>query len=402
MNVTNSDRTYIYGSIQFYKTQKCITESNRYLGKSYSDKKKNALSEKVTGNSILIQNAYERMSGSTRKISGANLLAQTMSGNTKAENEQYMVEKSDEIAGYWCIYDKQCNHYFTFNPMTTDLQMDEKTGSKYLIASDEHGGLVDAMSVDQSLFGVLKKFMGVKDIAANALNERYIVDKNQFTGIECLKVKGAEGNGSWLMVRGKEQLQELADIYKSQYPHLVKTEGLAMGFAQAEAAGQAFRTPNGIMMISCNGMEYMDNTEASKSWAVQYPVNASNMYTEIMKAMTDGYIYGDDIEDFSKWKKYFEEKNLEYEKILSDDELAAASGEKETETKSDIIVKPDGSRVLVVTMNIGGMETTMSLEISKPTDMPNDNSKQDNENSSIPDTQADTVSEEMSGTVSEA
>lgn len=45
------------------------------------------------------------------------------------------------------------------------------------------------------------------------------------------------------------------------------------------------------------------------------------------------------------------------------------SSEKETETKSDVIVKPDGSRVLVVTMNIGGMETTMSLEISKPTNM---------------------------------
>lgn len=45
---------------------------------------------------------------------------------------------------------------------------------------------------------------------------------------------------------------------------------------------------------------------------------------------------------------------------------------KESETKSDIIVKPDGSRVLLVTMNIGSMETTMSLEISKPTMLPND------------------------------
>lgn len=288
MNVTNSDRSYIYGSMQFYKTQNASRNQTGYLEKIYSDVKKNTLAEKITESSMPIQSAYERMSGSIRKISGTNLLAQTMSGNIKAENEQ------------------------------------------------------------------------------------------------------------------QEKLQELADIYKSQYPHLVKTEGVAMGFAQAEVAGCAVRTPNGIMMISCNGMEYMDNDDASKSWAVQYPVNASNMYTEIMKAMTDGYIYGDDIEDFSKWKKYFEEKNLEYEKILSDDELAAAFGEKEAETKSDIIVKPDGSRVLVVTMNIGGMETTMSLEISKPTNMQNDHSKQDNENSSTPDAQADTVSDDMSGTVSEA
>ena len=48
-----------------------------------------------------------------------------------------------------------------------------------------------------------------------------------------------------------------------------------------------------------------------------------------------------------------------------------------SKTSSDIIVKPDGSRVLVVTMSIGGMETTMSLEISKPTDMPNVSRQED-------------------------
>ncbi|MCI9527841.1 MAG: hypothetical protein HFH37_13245 [Lachnospiraceae bacterium] len=48
-----------------------------------------------------------------------------------------------------------------------------------------------------------------------------------------------------------------------------------------------------------------------------------------------------------------------------------------SKTSSDIIVKPDGSRVLVVTMSIGGMETTMSLEISKPTDMPNASRQED-------------------------
>ncbi len=45
---------------------------------------------------------------------------------------------------------------------------------------------------------------------------------------------------------------------------------------------------------------------------------------------------------------------------------------KDTSSKTNIIVKPDGSRVLVVTMNIGGMETNMSLQISGPTDMQND------------------------------
>ena len=45
----------------------------------------------------------------------------------------------------------------------------------------------------------------------------------------------------------------------------------------------------------------------------------------------------------------------------------------ESKTDTEIIVKPDGSRVLVVTMNFGGIETTMSLEISKPTAIQNAN-----------------------------
>ncbi|MCI8338347.1 MAG: hypothetical protein HFH62_06660, partial [Lachnospiraceae bacterium] len=63
-------------------------------------------------------------------------------------------------------------------------------------------------------------------------------------------------------------------------------------------------------------------------------------------------------------------------------------------------VKPDGSRVLVMTMSIGGMETTMSLEISKPTEAPNENSEHDTNNT--PAAENDTVSNEMSNVSSEA
>lgn len=42
--------------------------------------------------------------------------------------------------------------------------------------------------------------------------------------------------------------------------------------------------------------------------------------------------------------------------------------QEESETKTEIIVKPDGSRVLVITTMTGGLETTMSLEIAKPQD----------------------------------
>lgn len=57
-----------------------------------------------------------------------------------------------------------------------------------------------------------------------------------------------------------------------------------------------------------------------------------------------------------------------------------AEDETESRTESNVIVKPDGSRVLVVTTEVGGMETTMSLKISEPTDLPNGNGNADNGN----------------------
>ena len=126
------------------------------------------------------------------------------------------------------------------------------------------------------------------------------------------------------------------------------------------------------------------------------------MYMEIMNAMAEGYIEAKDIKEYSKWEKYFEERGLEFERILSDEELEQAD-KQESESKTDIIVKPDGSRVLVMTMSIGGMETTMSLEISKPTEAPNENSEHDTDNN-MPsdDTGMDTVSDEVSNISTEA
>lgn len=63
------------------------------------------------------------------------------------------------------------------------------------------------------------------------------------------------------------------------------------------------------------------------------------------------------------------ERDSEGIKAVSVEELKY---KKEDETKgsySRILVKPDGSRVLVVTTKVGGMETTMSLKISEATDL---------------------------------
>ena len=86
----------------------------------------------------------------------------------------------------------------------------------------------------------------------------------------------------------------------------------------------------------------------------------------------------------------------------SDEELEQVD-KQESESKTDIIVKPDGSRVFVMTVSIGGMETTMSLEISKPTEAPNKNAEHDTDNN-MPsgDAGMDAVSDEMSNISTEA
>lgn len=52
------------------------------------------------------------------------------------------------------------------------------------------------------------------------------------------------------------------------------------------------------------------------------------------------------------------------------EEMSDDPEESESASKADIIVKPDGTRVLVITTNIGGMEMTMNLKIAEPTNEP--------------------------------
>ena len=210
------------------------------------------------------------------------------------------------------------------NPDTTPLQTDTNTNKNYIVIQNVFGEPENVMYADNELVGALKQFLNTDSIPTTSLKENYVIDINKFTGIESLKVKGNEGAGSWNLIcnqEQKEKLQELANLYKEKYPNLVKTDGMAMGFADAEVAGQAVRTENGIMLIACNGLNYMDNVDPSKSWHIMYSINDTDMYKKIMNAMTEGYIIGKDIENVSKWEKYFEEKELSYERILSDEEL---------------------------------------------------------------------------------
>ena len=65
-----------------------------------------------------------------------------------------------------------------------------------------------------------------------------------------------------------------------------------------------------------------------------------------------------------------EERNdtVDFNQKVENTDDNKAKKEEESGTSSNIVVNPDGSKVLVVTMKIGGMESTMTIKISEPTD----------------------------------
>ena len=265
----------------------------------------NSLAQEKVQRGFSIHDAYSIMKSSGTKFSVGNLATVSENLDKRVDTERYSIESTSEIAGYWQIYDKTLNQTFVLNPDTTTLQTDTNTNKNYIVFQNVFGEPENVMYADNELVGALKQFLNTDSIPTTSLNENYVIDINKFTG----------NQGQ------KEKLQELANLYKEKYPNLVKTDGMAMGFADAEVAGQAVRTENGIMLIACNGLNYMDNVDPSKSWHIMYSINDTDMYKKIMNAMTEGYIIGKDIENVSKWEKYFEEKELSYERILSDEEL---------------------------------------------------------------------------------
>ncbi len=271
-------------------------------------------------NGLSAYEAYLYTKNVRSKICTGNPAATLRECLQETDTNRYSINKSDEMPGGWEIYDKVLNNTFIFNPGTTTVQTDCNTGKNYILFKDPFGGLMDVMPVDSELMEALN----AKNIPAVPLNASYTVGVNEFTGIEYLKVKGHENGKTWLLISNEEQqqkLQELADVYKEKYPSLVKTDSMAIGMAGAEVAGQAVRTEHGIMTLSCNGLHYMDNDNPLRSWAVMYSADDSDMYKEIIDAMTEGYIMGSDLEEVSVWEKYFTERGLAFERILSDEEL---------------------------------------------------------------------------------
>ena len=273
----------------------------------------------------------------------ANFSHQAKGGLQKVDNERYLIDVMDTIEGCWYIYDKERDERIIFNPMNTTVQTDVNTGKDYIISCDPWGGLMNVMEADHALVESIKTFLQTDDVTKLNLNEKYTVEVHASTGIEFLKVKGREGYGTWVLTSEQEmldKLQDLANLYKEKYPNIVTDDNLALTFyAMGEVTGNVVRTENGIMVIACNGMSYYDNADPSKNWGVMWSFNDTDIYNKVMQAMTEGIIAGSDVEDYEIWKAFFEDQEIEFEKALSDEELAAIANEIQRKNDIGIVEK---------------------------------------------------------------
>ena len=317
--------------------------------------------------------AYCSMSArASNKISVSNLGVQVSKELEAAENDKYVISIYTEegVKGHWRIYNKETGKTIGFDPKLTSTQIDPETGKKYLTESDWYGGFMGAWSVDSSLEKLLKEFMGVDELQYTDINDNFSLERDATTGILVIKKRGAEGNGGEMFIEDEEQakkLDELANIYLEKYPSLVTSKEMALNFAKGEIMGINVRDATGVLSIGIGGMIYYNTQDPLKSWGIQYSGYDSTIYSKIKEAFVSGTITGNMISDYEKWVDWLTKKDIDFEfNFLVESENKEITNERQT--KSEIVVGPDGSRILMITMSIGGMETVTSIEISKPTD----------------------------------
>lgn len=284
----------------------------------------NTIAQKTTDISMIfekLRNQFSRVQNGIYEHK-SSFISQSKGSLDQVENERYIVKKSDDIAGYWEIYDKELNTNITFNPNASNIQHNEGNGKNYLIAEEPGYGYCFAEEMPDKLMNTLKEFMNTEELKINPLESQYIIKTDPTTGIDSFTLSGQEGCVSRIMISSKAQmdkLQELANVYANKYPYLVTGNDMALYYATSEVLGTSSRTPNGIMITCQTGMMYMDATNSDRDWGVTFE-QSEDIYKKISQAIQMGMI--NDIEKYDLWKDWFDSNDINHEKNVTDEELA--------------------------------------------------------------------------------
>ena len=105
--------------------------------------------------------AYSIMGNMASRFKTNNFKEETKQPVEKVGSERYLIEPSDEISGYWRIYDKKLDKSFEFDPNNTSVQTDGNSGKNYIVATDPRGGLMDVVPAGSELMETLAQFLNV-------------------------------------------------------------------------------------------------------------------------------------------------------------------------------------------------------------------------------------------------
>jgi hypothetical protein len=285
--------------------------------------------------------------------------------NSNKETENYKITQ-DEESGYITVYDKKADASVVMHSVDDlVIQTDAATGTKLLI-NDFGNGFYRMVQVSDELEGALKEALNADSLKQAELTG-FQVHTDQKTGIKYITANGYESQGGLLLLddAGREKLTSLANEFMGQYPNLVSSIEEAIMYAAFEITGVAKRTENGIVMLGPNSLSFY-NANGVDGWRFLFDKEDYSSIRKDLDSPNDRFRS----ENKEFWKTYLSAKSINYEEAEIGDarENLKEYAPDNSKTKSDIIVKPDGSRVLVITVTVGGMDVTTSIEISKPTD----------------------------------
>ena len=196
------------------------------------------------------------------------------------ETERYIITARQR--GELCIYDKMRDENFVWDLSKNNVQVDAKTGSKFLIDNLGSGFFIMA-TVDSELEDGLKQALGVDALEEKDLTG-FTVHQDRKTGSRYITANGYESQGGQIIMdnNARTQLDSLAKEYMKEYPGLMRTYEEAWFYASFEVRGLARRVADGIMMLGPNSLSF-ESIDGQNDWVLIF----DQEYWDTMKAIFD-------------------------------------------------------------------------------------------------------------------
>lgn len=398
------------------KTQRSITGTdfaNRMADINRSNTVRQA-SDRTNGRKA-ISEAISRRDIYVNDTSGICSTGLYSKGNTSAapewnlpiETDRYRIEDASflEGAAAYSITDKETGRSLYMREDQLVIQRDEKTGLEFVINMDQPFSC--NVQATGELKGLLNDIMAKRGLPLEEmpLQGGLTVHQDPRTGLRYLAVQGKEAKGMSVIITSQkdwETLEKLVDEFQ-QY-EVCSSRSMAGLYALLEISGNLKREKDGMTYLTPDGISYVpyDERNKNKAWHI---ILSDSDYSAARQYLAAGV----EASNCKAWLNQFPGARLwdtdvkppehtnERPLLLDND---APANEQDSNTHNEIIVRPDGSRVLVITMDIAGTQTAMSLQISEPTDLQNDVSGREDGSNEI-DNETLLTSDEISGSFSE-